>query len=461
MSSGRTPPASPDKDASPVQPDPDTRGAERERRALLTSITYAMARGLQLILPIVTIKILIENMGVEIYGLWMTAVSFFVMFSFADLGLGFGLLTRLSNASGRNDKDECDRLISTTFLMLTIIASILLICVGAIFPFLSWSTIFNAATEQGARSVPWIVWSVVIANTLQIPFSVVQRVQLAFQSGYKSTYWQSAGVGTSLVAIILLGNAKVSPVLLICVVTFILPLFMILNWVHYFIFTSPQFFPAYMKFNKKIALNLLLSGGAFFILNIFTSLGLSIDNLLVSRICGIGEVASFSVASRMASFLGSILVMISVPMWAANGEALARGEHGWVRQQCLKNVKIAGFLAVAGTVALIVLGPWVFTHVVGKELHVSRSLLGLCGLREALFAVASPFFMILNGAGMVKPQIKAFALFTPLVILLKIFLTRYMGSDGLVLAMALLYGFGILPWVIRTAMKICLPKATA
>ncbi|WP_243303384.1 lipopolysaccharide biosynthesis protein [Geothrix oryzisoli] len=425
----------------------------------MTSATYALARGLSLIFPIVTIGIFIRSLGIEIYGLWMTVISFFVLFTFADLGLGFGLLTRLSNAYGRDNLEECRTLISTTFYILVLISVCLLVAIGAIFPWIPWSKILNASSERGVRVVPWIVALVVSTQIIQIPFSVIQRVQLAFQEGYKTSIWQSTGVFINLIAIVGAAHWHASPLWFILIATAIPLIFMILNWLYCFAFTLRKYIPVISAIDRTVGKSLMYTGAAFCFLTLLTSLGLSLDNLIVSRICGIQEVAAFSVASRIASVMGAVLVMLSVPMWSANGEALARGEYAWVHRQCFKIARLSLILAVSGTLGMIFLGPWAFSHWLGKELQVTRSLLGLCGISQALLATASPFFMVLNGAGQIRSQIRAFAVFTPIVLLVKILLAKYMGSEGVALGMTLVYGLGILPWVARKAVSICRPPS--
>jgi O-antigen/teichoic acid export membrane protein len=105
------------------------RGRERIRRAALTSITAATARIISMATPIVTFPILIHYLGHEIYGLWATAGSLIGMFTFADLGLGNGLLTALSRATGRGDLREQQVLVSTTAFVLVAVA----VALGAVF----------------------------------------------------------------------------------------------------------------------------------------------------------------------------------------------------------------------------------------------------------------------------------------------------------------------------------------
>lgn len=431
------------------------RAWERRRRALLTALSSAFYRSFALSFPILTIGLFLRGLGIEIYGLWMTVTSFFAMFAFADLGLGSGLLTRLSQASGQDDQEISKKLVASTFYMLLGIAGSLLLLAVIVFPMVPWGRLLNAASAEGARATPWIIWSVVAAQILQIPFASVYRTQLALQEGYKSNLWQTAGVALNLSAVLTLVHVGAPALVLITVTSLVPMLVMILNWIYFFGFQNPWLRPSFRHFDLGVAGSMLNTGSAFFLLSILMTLGLSLDNFLVSRVCGVNQVAAFSVATRMATVLSMIVDMLSMPMWSAYGEALARGDKAWVRHSCLRLAGLSFLLALTGGFFLVTLGPWIFAKWLGKELVIGRSLLFYCSLRSIMLACASPFFMVLNGAGIVRPQVYAFLVFTPLAIGLKVVLAKFMGSSGVALGMALLYGSFILPWVIRRALGTC------
>ena len=57
-----------------------------------------------------------------------------------------------------------------------------------------------------------------------------------------------------------------------------------------------------------------------------------VDNLVIAQVRGLATVPSYSIPSKVFTILAALGMMIYQPMWAANGEALARGELQWVRR---------------------------------------------------------------------------------------------------------------------------------
>ena len=99
------------------------RSNERMRRIALTALAAAVSKVFQTIIPFITIRITLDYLGVEIYGLWNTITSFFAIFVFADLGLGNGLQTLLSKAFGKNDISLQQKIINNTYFILFCIVS--------------------------------------------------------------------------------------------------------------------------------------------------------------------------------------------------------------------------------------------------------------------------------------------------------------------------------------------------
>ncbi len=98
------------------------RVSERNRRIAITALTGAVSKLFAMGIPLFTVRITYAYLGEEIYGLWSAVTSFFALFQFADLGLGNGLKTRLSQSYGNEDKEQSVRLISSTYFVLLIVS---------------------------------------------------------------------------------------------------------------------------------------------------------------------------------------------------------------------------------------------------------------------------------------------------------------------------------------------------
>src|SRR5690348_11551465 len=87
----------------PAGMDDHARGAERNRRALLTGSVSTLARAVQVGTTLITIPLTLKYLGNERFGLWMTISSVMAMASFADFGVGNGVLNTVAKAFGKDN----------------------------------------------------------------------------------------------------------------------------------------------------------------------------------------------------------------------------------------------------------------------------------------------------------------------------------------------------------------------
>lgn len=398
---------------------------DRMRRILITAITTAISRGLSILVPLIVVRISLNKLGTETYGLWMTVTSFFTIFTFADLGLGSGLQTRLSRLYGSNNRKESQILISSTFIVLSLITILILIIFFAFFVNVDWIKLMNAKSEKTIEVVGYVVLAIVISKISNIPLGLVQRVQFAFQEGYISNIWNCASSILSLVTVYILSKLNIAPISIIWGSAFS-PIFVsILNYFSYFYMENPELKPNIKLFDKKEANSILRIGISFMLLSILTTLGLSMDSYIVGRNYGLDSVTPYSIGYRIATVMGVATSMLSMPLWSANGEALANKEFLWIKKTTQKMSLISLGITILGSLIFLVFGNELIKLWLNNDLNISFLLMSGLLFMQIIQSYISPYFMVLNGAGIVKKQIYMFLLYTPISIVLKYILSVY------------------------------------
>ena len=410
------------------------RGKERARSIALTAMTALIAKIVAMAVPLVTVRITLQYMGDEIYGLWATIVSFFTMFAFADLGLGSGLQTELSKATAFGDPQRLKRLVSSCYLVLIGVSLLLLFIFGVLYPFVNWGSLMNATTENTIAMSGGVVAAIVVSMILNVPFSLIQRTQLAMQEGYRSNLWQCAGNLLGLLLILLISRLNLGVLAMIWASSMITVIVSALNTFVYFIRQRPELRPSMKAFDKPLCGRLLKTGMAFFVLSIFTSVSLSIDNVIVAHTCGLSDVTPYSILYKIAAMIGVVSAMLSSPMWSANGEALQRGEYQWVREATRKIALISVLFSTAATIGILLLmkpALWILTD--GTVETDYSLLIGMC-LYQIIVSFTNPYFMILNGAGIVRFQIVNYLIYAVISLPMKFLLGER-------------YGAMVIPWI--------------
>lgn len=434
--------------------DPQGRINERTRAIGLTALTAAAARLISGLAPFLTLSVTLEYLGDPVYGLWNSAASFFMFLTYADLGLGNALNTHLSRAYGKDDVPQCRRILSATFVILTAVSALLLVIFFAVFPFVDWNTLMNAADPDSAALCGGVVMAMAVSRIIDIPVRLVQQAQIALQDGYRNNLWQCVGQLASIGAIYLIAGLDLGRLTFLWAVLMITVTTNAVNLAFYYIKQRPEYAPSVKYADLGTVKRMLAGGSGFFVLGLLSSIGLSSDNYIIGKTVGLDSVPIYALLLKASLLIGTVCGMVCVPLWGVNGEALSRGDYAWVR----KNTRYVSLLCLGlsgfASLCLILFARPALRLLTGNVYEYSLMLpAGLC-LLQILLSSISPWFMVLNASGAVKIQIALFLLYTPLSIALKFLLIPRAGITAAAWIGALLYGILIVPAVYIKARRI-------
>ncbi|GAB3444366.1 hypothetical protein GCM10027517_23920 [Phycicoccus ginsengisoli] len=405
------------------------------RRGILTSF---ISRGIAAVGPLVLIPITLRYLGAETYGLWMAVSAVAAMVMWADLGLGNGLMTQLGERLAVGDTRGASRLISTTYALLGAASLTLIGAIWLCAPWIPWTRLLGATTAQTsgqARAVALICLSAFLIN---IPLSLVQRVQYARQEVSQSNLWQAAA---GLLTIATTGAAvalTAAPIEVIAASSFALPLTNTINAIWFFS-RNRELRPTARRVSRNAVRGLMSLGGQFLLVSVLTSVAINSDNLIVAHTLSLAEVTTYAVPAKLLTALGLVVSLLNLPLWPAAADALARGETEWVKRTVSRMTLLSGAAVAVPAVCLVAFGPhliraWSSVDVSGRP----GMLLGL-SLWWLMLAIASPRLMVQNARGYLRPQVLGWLAFVLIGIPLKLLAAQKAGLAGLALTGAAAY----------------------
>jgi len=328
------------------------------------------------------------------------------------------LLTRLAVSFGSGDYAAIRSYIASAYFALSSIAFLLLALLIGI-----WFLIKTEILSIGGLSSRnlGIVFSCFLVFIVSIPLSVIQRIFYAQQKAWLANLWTAGGALFSVILCIAAIHVRAEPAFVVLAYSMPAGIALALSSIGFFR-SHPTCRPRLNSISREVALDLVRVGSLFFVLSVLTSVALNVDNVLIAAFRGSSVVAEYSVPSKLASVLSLIVTTLFLPLWAANGEALSRHDYAWVRKTARK-MSIAGgiFLTLAGLSLTFsgnfIINLWMHRGFPGQ----TEILAGFCAL-AVVMAIASPFNMILNGAGIVLFQVKIWMIFLFVSVALKYFL---------------------------------------
>ena len=422
------------------------RSNERHRLIVLSSLTSAIAKLIAVVTTLISVPLTLHYLGSERYGMWMTMSSFLAMLSFADLGIGNGLLNAVAAAYGRDDRQEIRRYVSSGFFVLAIVAATILVLFAAAYRYVPWFAIFNVHSDLARREAGPALALVIACIALGIPAGVVQRVQTGMQRGFMANLWQCFASTLGLIGVIVAIHLEAGLQWLVLAFVGAPLAASVLNSFIFFGRVERDIAPSAREVSRDAVTRVVHTGFLFLGLDMAGAVILASNSIFIAQILNAEAVTQYSVPERMFNLISVITAMVLAPLWPAYREASARGDHVWVKRTLIRSLIVGvGFAALVASVLLFG-GPLIIRLWVGDAVTPSFLLLLGLALWKVIETGGIAAAMLQNSHDMMRFQLVTATLVAISVVPLKIMLLHTMGVSGVVWATIISYTlFAALP----------------
>jgi len=300
---------------------------------------------------------------------------------------------------------------------------------------------------------------------ISMPLGIIERIQIGYQEGYKNQLWLSGGAVLGLIGVLIAIYLKAGLPWLILAITGG-PLFAtLMNGFFLFAFSKPWLFPRWRHFNLSSSKNLVGVGIIFFLLQFFTLLGNSADNIVIAQVLGASAVAIYAVTKKLFMVI-QINQFIIQPLWPAFGEAMVRKDYKWAKRTLIRTLKFSLSTGMLAALPLLIFGKTIISFWVGPNLVPSSAL--LIGFFFWVFLVnyGGTMSVFLNSGSLVGKQCVFIGAAAISTVILQIILAGLWGTAGAIWAVLIGYGlfyvvpayrlaFGALNGLINNKVKAC------
>jgi O-antigen/teichoic acid export membrane protein len=425
------------------------RARERQRHMALTALASVLAKAITVSTGLISVPLTLHYLGPERYGMWMTMSTIIALLSFADLGIGNGLLSSIATANGRDDRSQIKALVSTAYLVLSSIALIVVGIFAGLYAFVDWSAVFNVKTAEAAAEAGPSLAALIGCFALAMPLGVVQRTQMALQRGFMGNLWQCFDSLVGLAAVMTAIRFEAPLPFLVLGFAGAPQLANILNSVLFFGWLRPDIAPRPRLSSWHLAQSIAGTGVLFLVLQVVGSVTYASDGIIISQLLGATAVAEYAVPQKLFGVIGTVLSMVLAPLWPAYGEAIACGDHAWVLRTLKQSLVLSMAAAAALSLPLVVFGPQIITLWVGSAVAPAPTLLIGFGVWKIVEAWGMPMAMYLNGTRVIGFQVVTAVTTAICAPVLKIILIVNLGVEGAVDATVIAYVlFVVLPTIV-------------
>lgn len=390
----------------------------------------AIGMGLNFIL----VPLLISVLGKAEYGIWVTVFSIINWIFTFDLGFGQGLRNKLTESLSKNDFERSNKLISTTYLIITIIAIIFFLVGTLLLNFSNPNEILNYYNDEG-NSLKLFIFVAFTFTLLNFILSLYKKLLLADHKSYIIELVNTLFLLTFVSFVFIYKWFGSSNTLITLMIYFggLNALFAIGSTIYFFRSNSQLRFST-DYFSKELINNLLKTGASFFLIQASILIIFSTDNIIISYLLGPEAVTDYSVVQKLFQIFVVVYSTILIPSWGLYVHAIVKNDYNWILSNLKKMIKIFTLIFLVGLVVLIntssIIKLWV-----GNKVHYPKYLDILLYIYAMVFNFSNIFMYFINATGKLKLQSLLYTIGALINIPLSILFVKIIGSStGVILA---------------------------
>jgi O-antigen/teichoic acid export membrane protein len=407
---------------------------ERSANTIKNIIASFILYGINVLISLLLVPITINYVNPTQYGIWLTLISIIGWFSLFDIGFGHGLRNRFAEARATGDYNKAKSYVSTTYICISVIFTIVWVLFFCVNFFVDWSEILNAPALV-AKELSIVVLIVISFFCLQMVLKIINIVMTADQKPAKSSFFNTLGQILALIIIFILTKTTQGSLVYLALVLGFCPAFiMLVSSFWFYRHEYKPYKPSMKLFDKNSAYDIITLGSKFFITQIAAIVIYQSANIIIAQLFSPSSVVEYNIAYKCFVIPYMLLIMIITPLWSAYTDAYKKEDIKWMIS-VLKKIRYVFFIIVIMCTVMLLVAPIIYHFWIGDVVIIPFKLTFFIYLYMLLYMWVSMHAYLINGIGKIKLQ----TLFSIAEIILYIpvsyVLGKTVGIHGIVIAM--------------------------
>lgn len=426
---------------------------DRNRRLVFSIFTSVLAKFIAIGSTLITMPLTLNYLGTEMFGVWMVISGVIGFLVFSDLGIGMGLQNALSKCIGQRDEKSPKFFIADAYIILTLVASLIsvLICVFfSVFPIYS---LFNLKDEESILNSVLAMKYSLLAFTLGMPISLIQRVLNGLQKTYKTNLIMLTGSFLSLFAIFLSVYLDLG-IIVLSVLFIVAPIMSQLVYSIFFYFNEKELMPRISNFRIRYLKQITAAGIWTVLVQIIYSAKMNLPTILIASTLGLIAVAEFSIVQKLTALVATMITMALQPLWVVYGEAYHSGDKSWIEFTLRKSLSLVFLLTSLAAIIFQFFGQDLIEIWIGDSIQSNKVFIGIFSLWMIASTLNVALTMLMNGTNNFRTQAKLSFIFVVFGLFLIYYFAPIYGIKAVVFIMFAIMEMCLLPFYIIECRKI-------
>ena len=417
-----------------------TKGNERSVAVKRNVAASLVLKCISILISLQVVPLTIDYVNPTKYGIWLTLSSIIAWLSYFDLGFANGFRNRFAEAKAKGDMKLAKEYVSTTYAMLFLLFSVILLIILVVNNYLDWSRILNVASVY--KNELNLVFSLLACFfCMNIVASVFTTMLAADQKPALASLVQTSGQMLAFVCIYILTKTTSGSLGALAFIFSGVPCVLLII-VSVIMFHSKNYTlvaPALQSIRFVLARNILGLGGQFFIITVSTLLIFQFINVILSRLQGPEVVTQYNIAYKYFNVVNMVFIIILNIFWSAFTDAYIKKDYRWM-QKAIKKMDILWLLCIPVLILMILCSETIYRWWIGNSVSVPYSL-SICIAVYVFFQTGGNIYIyLINGTSKVRIQLVIYLLFALVAIPLMNYCCRNFGVEGVLIVPVVVFG---------------------
>jgi len=345
----------------------------KDNKISLNILLSLLFRGSSIIMQFLLVKFTLDYIKSDMYGVWITLTSFLSWIAIFDIGIANGLKNKLTSSLAVGDQKNAKEYVSTTYVIISIIAIILAFVFFICYQFVNWQVVFNSKfiSENELKKVIGIT---MLFFLLKFISDIINVIVSAFQM---TSIVSLITFLSNIILVIYIYNLdkNQTPDLFLLSFYYSFIPFLISLIANIYLLNKPYRIvkPSFKSINFKNSKGIVTLGSQFFIIQIVGLIIFQTDNILITHLFQPSEVTKFNVAYKYYSVVSIVFSIIMSPYWTAFSEAYHKNNFLWIKKT-MKRLLRLWLISILLLLLLFIFSTTAIHIWIGDSVIISTSL---------------------------------------------------------------------------------------
>lgn len=410
-----------------------TKGDERSIAVKKNIAASLVLKCISILVSLQVVPLTIGYVNPTKYGIWLTLSSIIAWLSYFDLGFAHGFRNRFAEAKAKGDIKLAREYVSTTYVVLFLLFSVILLITLVMNNYLDWSGILNI--DYIYKDELSLVFGILACFLcLNIVASVFTTMLAADQKPALASLVNTSGQILAFACIYMLTKTTTGSLSALAVAFSGIPCLFLLVF-SIIIFQTKRYkivAPSLHSIRFSLTRSILGLGGQFFVIMISMLFIFQFINIILSRVQGPEAVTQYNIAYKYFNVLNMVANIILTPFWSAFTDAYTKKDYDWMRS-VLKKLEKLWLLCIPALLLMVICSGFLYQWWIGDSVVIPFSL-SVCMAIYVLFQTGGNVYMyLINGTSKVRLQLVVYLLFAFISIPLMEYCCKHYGIKGILI----------------------------